>query len=119
MATDATTQYLGNVSDLGLPLDPASGDPSHARTSTRRLDEINGTRVGVWEVEVGHVEGSTGDEVFVIISGSATIHFPTTGESVEAGPGDIVRLRKDEWNVWEVHEKVRKVYVNAGNAVTV
>jgi uncharacterized cupin superfamily protein len=113
----ASPQHLGNVAELDLPPDPVA-DASYAHTSTRCLEELNGARIGVWEVEAGHIEGATGDEVFVIISGSATIHFSVTGEIAEVGPGDIVRLRRGELNVWDVHEKVRKLYVNAGNAPT-
>ena len=50
------------------------------------------------------------DEVFVVLSGSATVSFDD-GERVDLGPGTVVRLRSGEHTTWVVHETLRKIYV--------
>jgi hypothetical protein len=56
------------------------------------------------------LSGQTGDEAFVVLTGSATLTFPATGESFKIGPGDIVKLEAGEVINWEVHQTLRKVY---------
>jgi uncharacterized cupin superfamily protein len=72
---------------------------------------VSGAEVGVWEIQPGTLAGPTGDEAFVVLTGSATLTFPATGEVTTIGPGDIVKLNSGETISWEVHETLRKVYV--------
>ncbi len=69
-----------------------------------------GLEVGIWEHSPGVSTDVEVDEVFVVISGRATIaaegHPP-----VEVGPGDVVRLEEGTATTWTVHETLRKVYV--------
>jgi hypothetical protein len=49
------------------------------------------------------------DEVFVVLSGWATIDFEG-GPSLEVGPGDVAVLPEGAVTRWTVHETLRKVY---------
>ena len=51
------------------------------------------------------------DEVFVVLSGRATLTFEADGETIELGPGVVVRLREGERTTWTVHETIRKIYL--------
>ena len=52
------------------------------------------------------------DEVFVVLSGSATIEFED-GREVLVQPGDVVTLVQGQRTLWTVTEPLRKVYVAA------
>jgi uncharacterized cupin superfamily protein len=64
---------------------------------------------GIWEITPGTVTDVEADELFVVLSGSATIAFED-GPTLEVGPGDVCRLRAGQRTVWTVHETLRKVY---------
>lgn len=68
---------------------------------------------GLWQHTPGVSTDVEADEVFVVISGSATIAFED-GRTVDAGPGDVVELRAGDRTVWTVHETLRKVYTAVG-----
>lgn len=68
---------------------------------------------GIWQHTPGTTADVEADEVFVVLSGRATIAFDD-GRTVEAGPGDMVELRAGERTVWTVHETLRKVYAAVG-----
>ena len=51
------------------------------------------------------------DEVFVVLSGSASVDFVDGSPSLRLGPGDVVRLAAATQTVWTVHETLRKVYL--------
>jgi uncharacterized cupin superfamily protein len=87
--------------------DVVSGTPS---TGGRVVRMLAGTEVGVWEMTAGAVRDVEEDEVFVVLSGSATIEFEG-GEEVIVGPGDVMSLVKGQRTVWTVTERLRKVYV--------
>lgn len=69
-----------------------------------------GLEVGIWEHTAGTSTDVEVDEVFVVISGRATIACDQ-GPTVEVGPGDVVRLTEGTATTWTVHETLRKVYV--------
>ena len=50
------------------------------------------------------------DEVFIVLSGSATLTFDD-GEVIELSSGVTVHLRAGDRTTWTVHEPLRKVYV--------
>jgi uncharacterized cupin superfamily protein len=49
------------------------------------------------------------DEVFVVLSGRATIEVEN-GPTLEVGPGDVAVLPEGTVTRWTVHETLRKVY---------
>ncbi|MCU1526520.1 MAG: hypothetical protein JWP75_283 [Frondihabitans sp.] len=89
----------------------ASGAPRAGFTEV--FEGPGGTSVGVWEMTVGASRDVEEDEVFIVLSGSATIEID--GEQpVEIGPGSLVRLTAGSRTTWTVHATLRKVYVTAG-----
>lgn len=89
------------------PADVVSGEP---RTASTELAAWDGTSVGLWEITAGTVRDTEIDEVFVVLSGDATVRFDD-GSTLELGPGVAVRLYAGDRTVWEVRETLRKVYV--------
>ncbi|TQN45612.1 putative cupin superfamily protein [Humibacillus xanthopallidus] len=69
-----------------------------------------GAEVGVWEMTAGTATDIEADEVFVVLSGRASLTFDD-GETLELGPGVVVRLHEGERTTWAVHETIRKIYV--------
>jgi uncharacterized cupin superfamily protein len=116
MAQDPSTSlgFALSVADAELEeseLDPAqivSGDP---RVSELVLDESEDGRVvrGIWQMTPGVVTDTEADEVFVVLSGRATIEF-SDGTELEVGPGDVAVLTEGARTTWTVHETLRKVY---------
>ena len=97
-------------------LDPAqivSGDPRVASAVLHEspADEPGGRVVerGVWEITPGVVTDVEADELFVVLSGRATIEFEN-GPTLEVGPGDVTVLPEGAVTRWTVHETLRKVY---------
>ncbi|NJP98783.1 cupin domain-containing protein [Nonomuraea sp. FMUSA5-5] len=86
-------------------LDPSqivAGDPV-----TSSL-ELGGGR-GIWEITPGVVTDVERDEIFVVLSGRATVAVEG-GTTVELGPGDVCLLAEGAKTTWIVHETLRKVY---------
>jgi uncharacterized cupin superfamily protein len=69
-----------------------------------------GLEVGIWEHTVGTSTDVEVDEVFVVISGRATIACDN-GPTIDVGPGDVVTLAEGTATTWTIHEPLRKVYV--------
>jgi uncharacterized cupin superfamily protein len=119
----------GHVTDAGtlrlthskVPIDQiASGSPS---TGLSVLDSIGGAEVGVWEMSPGAMHDVEADEIFVVLSGAATVEFvddaiPTLdglvvpGRSIRLSPGDVVRLSAGTRTLWTVTETLRKLYLS-------
>lgn len=92
------------------PLDPSqvvTGDPQVAATE---LVVDHGIEVGVWEHTAGTSTDVEADEVFVVLSGRATIEV-ADGPTLQVGPGDVGILAAGSHTTWTVHETLRKVYV--------
>jgi uncharacterized cupin superfamily protein len=66
---------------------------------------------GVWEMTPGVMSDVESDEVFVVLSGSATVEFDDEGETLHIEAGDVVRLAAGARTVWSVTETLRKVYL--------
>jgi uncharacterized cupin superfamily protein len=92
------------------PLDPATVLNGAPETGSRALAAVSGVEVGVWEMTPGTATDVEVDEVFVVLSGSATLSFQD-GEQVDLVPGSVVRLRAGENTTWAVRETLRKIYV--------
>jgi len=71
----------------------------------------SGDEVGVWEMTPGTMSDTEADEVFVVLSGRATVEFAGARPAIDLAPGSVVRLEAGERTVWTVHETLRKVYV--------
>lgn len=83
-------------------------------TATSALATVGGAEVGVWEMRPGVMRDVEADEVFVVLSGAATIEFADGSAPLRVGPGDVVRLAAGAETVWTVTDTLRKVYVAAG-----
>jgi hypothetical protein len=70
---------------------------------------------GVWQVTPGVVTDTEADELFVVLSGRATIEVEG-GPTMAVGPGDACLLRAGDRTRWTVHETLRKVYSITGPA---
>ena len=74
--------------------------------------EIGGVEIGVWEMTPGTATDTEADEVFVVLSGRATISFASPElPDLAIGPGSVVRLTEGMRTTWTVTETLRKVYV--------
>jgi uncharacterized cupin superfamily protein len=92
------------------PLAPDSVLQGAPEAGSRALAAVSGVEVGVWEMSPGTATDVEVDEVFVVLSGSASVRFED-GEQVELSPGTVVRLRSGEQTTWVVRETLRKIYV--------
>ncbi len=83
----------------------------HPRTAAATLGEFGGLEVGVWEMTPGVMRDVESDEIFVVLSGSATVEFDDGTTALSLHPGDVVRLAAGAKTVWTVTETLRKVYL--------
>jgi uncharacterized cupin superfamily protein len=70
---------------------------------------------GVWQITPGVVTDTEADELFVVLSGRATVEVEG-GPVLTVGPGDAAVLRAGDRTRWTVHETLRKVYSITGPA---
>ncbi len=126
----ANQSYVVPAATLDLvddPLNPAqivSGDPLVSSFSI--LDESTASpvpvdrptaigadnhriAVGVWQHSVGVSTDVEADEIFVVLTGRATVEIDG-GPTLEIGPGDVGVLTAGARSTWTVHETLRKVY---------
>ncbi|MEU9096248.1 cupin domain-containing protein [Streptomyces sp. NPDC048361] len=106
--------FAVRVSDAELepePLDPAqivSGAPEV--TGKVLWESPDGKQVrGIWQITPGVVTDTEADELFVVVSGRATVEV-TGGATLQLGPGDVCVLREGDRTTWTVHETLRKAY---------
>lgn len=97
------------ATELHLTLEPVPD--SSARTAVHPLTEFGGLDVGVWEMTPGVMTDVEADEVFVVLSGAATVEFADGTAPLTLHPGDVVRLAAGTETVWTVTETLRKVYL--------
>ncbi|MFJ9519182.1 cupin domain-containing protein [Kitasatospora sp. NPDC101801] len=109
-----TNSFALNIPDAELepdPLDPAqivSGSPEVSGKVV--WESPDGRRIrGIWQITPGVVTDTEADEIFVVISGRATIAFEN-GSVLEVGPGDLAVLAEGDRTTWTVHETLRKAY---------
>lgn len=84
------------------------GEPT---TAAATVGEFGGLEFGVWEMTPGVMTDVEAEEVFVVLSGSATIEFADDTPTLRVGTGDVVRLAAGAETVWTVAETLRKVYL--------
>jgi uncharacterized cupin superfamily protein len=86
-----------------------SGSPE---TGTLELADFAGLSMGIWEHTQGVSTDTEVDEVFIVISGGATIEFINDDTPpLEVKPGDIVSLAAGAKTRWIVRDHLRKVYL--------
>ena len=91
-------------------IDPAkvvSGDPEVRVLPLHDSDDL---AIGVWQHSTGVSTDVEADEVFVVLSGRATVEV-ADGPTLELGPGDVGLLPAGAGTTWTVHETLRKIYV--------
>lgn len=107
----------GNTVDAGaLALDHTplaqelvvNGAPT---TAHRDLTALSDVTIGVWEHTPGVSRDVESDEVFVVLSGDATVAFDDGSPAIELGPGALVRLHEGQHTTWTVRRTLRKVYI--------
>ncbi|MGW0559137.1 cupin domain-containing protein [Streptomyces sp. NPDC003016] len=93
------------------PLDPdqiVSGDP--VVTGKVLWESPDGKQLrGIWQITPGVVTDTEANELFVVVSGRATVEVDG-GDILEIGPGDACVLREGDRTTWTVHETLRKAY---------
>jgi uncharacterized cupin superfamily protein len=101
------------LSDAELPLAPLDPAQVVAGDPEVRLLEVcddDGVGIGIWQHGVGVSTDVEVDEVFVVLSGRATIEIEG-GPALEVGPGDVGSYPPGTRTRWTIHEPLRKVYV--------
>ncbi|MEU9131582.1 cupin domain-containing protein [Kitasatospora sp. NPDC048540] len=109
-----TNSFAVHIPDADLepdPLDPAQIVSGTPEVSGKVLWESpDGRQIrGIWQITPGVVTDTEADELFVVVSGRATIAFEG-GPVLEVGPGDLAVLREGDRTTWTVHETLRKAY---------
>ncbi len=86
----------------------------HPTTAVRELSPPTGATadIGVWEHTAGTSVDVEADEVFVVLSGRATVAYDD-GTRFDIGPGSVVGTPAGARSTWTVHETLRKIYVIA------
>jgi uncharacterized cupin superfamily protein len=108
------SSFVRRVADLALeasPLDPDSILEGSPEVSELVLDTSADGRVvrGVWQITPGVIRDVEYDEIFVVVSGRATVEIEG-GETLELEPGVAGVLRAGDRGTWTIHETLRKVF---------
>ncbi len=103
------------VDASAVPLDEGPLDAEQVRSGnpvvgSAVLGEIASLEVGLWEHSIGTSTDTEADEVFVVLSGRATV-LVEGGPTLELYPGVVSFLTQGAKTTWTVHETLRKVYV--------
>jgi len=99
-----------------LILDPGELDPESVLEGTPVVTEAtlwtseDGRIIrGVWQITEGIVTDVEADELFVVVSGKATVAVEG-GATLELAPGVLGVLARGARTTWTVHETLRKVF---------
>ncbi|MFI8634017.1 cupin domain-containing protein [Microbacterium sp. NPDC077663] len=104
-------QTVQDAASLVIPLSPLPVD--HVVDGAPEAGYVELTdAVGVWEHTPGTSSDVEADEVFVVLSGRATVRW--AGGELTLVPGTVGRLSAGTATVWTVTETLRKVYVTSG-----
>lgn len=93
--------------------DTVEGDPQQGVTE---LGSIAGAETGIWELRAGVVTDTEVDELFVVLSGEATIELLSgdeAGREITVRTGDVMRLVGGTRTRWTVRDHIRKIYIAA------
>ncbi|MCC4266956.1 cupin domain-containing protein [Microbacterium schleiferi] len=107
-----------DVADLGVvgtsvPDDlRLEGEPS---TGFIDVAVVGGATVGIWEMTAGSMRDIEADEVFVVLSGEATVELigedGRVARTIELRAGSLCRLESGMLTRWHVPTALRKIYV--------
>jgi uncharacterized cupin superfamily protein len=99
-----------------LILDPGELAPASVHEGTPGVTEAtlwtseDGRIIrGVWQITEGTVTDVEADELFVVVSGRATVAVEG-GATLELAPGVLGVLARGARTTWTVHETLRKVF---------
>lgn len=92
------------------PLDPTQVVAGSPEVRALGLHDSTDLAVGIWQHGVGVSTDIEADEIFVVLTGRATIEVED-GPTLEVGPGDVGLYPAGTRTRWTVHETLRKVYV--------
>ncbi|GAA1960461.1 cupin domain-containing protein [Kitasatospora viridis] len=108
---DSFAVYVPNAELDPEPLAPARVLAGTPEASGRVLWESPDGRTvrGIRQLTPGVLSDVAADELFVVVSGRATIEIED-GPVLEVGPGDVCVLNAGDRTVWTVHETLRKAY---------
>lgn len=112
--TELPPNSVAHAAGLELTHEPVPAAQSvrgEPQTGMVKLLDFEGLEIGVWEMTPGVATDVEVDEIFVVLSGSATIEFADGTPALHVGPGDVVRLAAGAETVWTVTETLRKVYL--------
>ncbi len=101
----------GQLDKLG-PVERPLSSPASELVGKRYFAKSPDTRMlGIWECSPGRWQRTVMQEEFAhFIEGSARF-VPADGEPIDIRAGDAVWFPPNTRGVWEIHEKVRKVYI--------
>jgi uncharacterized protein len=85
-----------------------AGAPTTAHRDWSSLSDLT---IGVWEHTPGVSRDVEADEVFVVLSGDATVAFDDGSPAIDLRSGSLVRLHAGQHTTWTVRETLRKVYI--------
>ncbi|MEV1021612.1 cupin domain-containing protein [Streptomyces sp. NPDC050264] len=110
----STASFAVRVADVELepePLDPArivSGDP--VVSGAVLWESADGKQLrGIWQITPGVVTDTEANELFVVVSGRATVEVEG-GAVLDLGPGTAAVLREGDRTTWTIQETLRKAY---------
>jgi uncharacterized cupin superfamily protein len=110
--TGLTPGELMDAATLDIAHEPVPADQVVAGTPTAGYVELSDT-IGVWEMTRGAMSDVEADEVYVVLSGDATVEFVDPAlPSIALRPGSVVRLEAGMSTVWTVRDTLRKVYAS-------
>lgn len=95
------------------PVPAEEVDAGSPRQGTLELGTIGKCEAGIWELRDGAVFDTEIDELFVVISGGATIELLDEHRTVDVKTGDVMRLTAGTRTRWIVQDHIRKVYLAA------
>ena len=103
-----------DASELVLPHSPVAAEQVVEGTpaaSAVALGTFAGQEVGVWEHTPGTSTDVEADELFIVLSGAASVFFVDEERTLHLGPGSVMQLFAGQRTEWTVTETLRKVYV--------
>ncbi|HUV47491.1 MAG TPA: cupin domain-containing protein [Actinomycetes bacterium] len=92
------------------PLDASQVVSGNPQVSTYELLDSDALAVGIWQHTAGVSTDVEVEEIFVVLSGRATIEV-AGGPTLEVGPGDVGVLEAGAQTTWTIHEDLRKIYI--------
>ncbi len=108
-ATDAVAAPLDRSP---LPEDQVISGPEPT-VGNLPLGALAGVSVGIWEIGPSVTRDVEADEMFVVLTGSATVSFEDGTPDLTLRPGTVARLLVGQRTRWAVTETLRKIYVLA------